>query len=55
MMQFTGLQKIWGIMKKSPGLQRNSHKYLIFFNFVSFDGVIIYSFYEKEGIQVIFC
>ena len=23
MMQFMGLQKIWGITKKSPGLQRN--------------------------------
>ena len=43
-------------MKKSLGLQRNSYKYLGFFShFLSFVGLIIYSFYEKEVIQVIFC
>ena len=47
MMQFMGLQKISEIMKKSLGLQRNSHEYFIFFNFLSFYGIIIYSFYEK--------
>ena len=57
--------KIYGITKKFAGLRRNLWHYeefcmniclfLFFPHFKSFLGLIIYSFYEKEVTQIIFC